>query len=92
MSEYELQEPTLDFTQKGMSMSLFKFWGVQLVVSIIVYLVIIIIFMFFGQRNIIGAVLAILVLILSNTYMITKFENLDGCYKKHEKATPAASA
>lgn len=81
-SSYARVEPTLNFTKKGMPTTLIKFWGIQIIVGIIMYVVIILIMMYFGQRTVLGNVLAILAIIMGNTYMVTKFQNLDGCYKQ----------
>lgn len=82
VANFRLVEPTMNIAQKNMPTTMLKFWGLQILVGIMMYLVIIIIIAQFGQRDILGNVLVVLVLILGNTYMVTKFQNLDGCYKK----------
>jgi len=77
-----LVDPTMNFAKKGMPTTLIKFWGIQIIVGIIMYVVIILIMMYFGQQTVLGNVLAVLAIIMGNTYMVTKFQNLDGCYKQ----------
>lgn len=82
VANFRLVEPTMNIAQKNMPTTMLKFWGLQILVGIMMYLIIIIIIAQFGQQDILGNVLVVLVLILGNTYMVTKFQNLDGCYKK----------
>ncbi len=79
---YKLVEPTTNLFRSGVPTSMLKFWGLQILIGLIVYVLLIVILMYFGQNHILGNVLAILVIVMGNTYMVTKFQNLDGCYKR----------
>jgi uncharacterized membrane protein YkgB len=80
---FELREPTANLADSGNIVTLLKFYGINLLVSIVVGLLLMLIISMTGV-GLIGHILVIGVILVSQLYAITTFEYYDGCYRKKE--------
>lgn len=83
MSSYYQPETSLNIFDSGNVVSLLKFYGVNILLSIVLSLIILLILSTAGP-GVLGGVLLFLAVFMGQLYTIRLFERWDGCYFKQD--------